>query len=332
MENIYLDFERPIEELENKIAELTNPGEEKVDSDVSNQIKELEKQANILRNKIFANLTPWQVTQLARHSQRPGTIDYISKIFTNFIELHGDRRYADDSAIIAGIASLDKQTVFIIGHQKGKDTKSNLRYNFGMPHPEGYRKALRVMKLAEKFKKPLITFIDTPGAYPGIGAEERGQGDAIAQNLFTLSQLKTQIIVTIIGEGGSGGALAIGVGDKILMLENAVYSVISPEGCAAILWEDKKKVAEAASTLRLTAKDLLELEVIDEIIPEPAGGAHRNIEEICRTLKKGLIKSLAEIQKHNSSTIVLKRYKKFRKMGRFIEKDLEKNIDNEEKI
>lgn len=324
--NIYLDFERPIEELENKITELTNEGQTGLD--VSNQIKKLEEQANMLRNKIFANLTPWQVTQLARHPQRPGITDYISKILTNFIELHGDRKYADDPAIIAGIASLDEQTVFIIGHQKGKDTKSNLRCNFGMPHPEGYRKALRVMKLAEKFKKPLITFIDTPGAYPGIGAEERGQGDAIAQNLFTLSQLKTPIIVTIIGEGGSGGALALGVGDKILMLENAVYSVISPEGCAAILWEDKKKVAEAASTLRLTAKDLLELEVIDEIIPEPPGGAHRNIDEICLTLKKGLIKSLHELQKHNSSTLALKRYKKFRKMGQFIEK----NIDNEEKM
>ncbi|MDI6735850.1 MAG: acetyl-CoA carboxylase carboxyltransferase subunit alpha [bacterium] len=326
MENIYLDFERPIEELENKIIELTNEG--KTGLDVSNQIKKLEEQANILRNKIFSHLTPWQVTQLARHPQRPGTTDYIANIFTNFIELHGDRRYADDPAIIAGIASLDEQTVFIIGHQKGKDTKTNLRYNFGMPHPEGYRKAGRVMKLAEKFKKPLLTFIDTPGAYPGIGAEERGQGDAIAQNLFTMSQLKTQIIVTIIGEGGSGGALAIGVGDKILMLENAVYSVISPEGCAAILWEDKKKVDSAAATLRLTAKNLLELEVIDEIIPEPVGGAHRNIDEICRTLKKGLSKSLSELQKHNSSTIVLKRYKKFRKMGQFIEK----NIDNEEKI
>lgn len=332
MENIYLDFERPIEELENKITELTNKG--RTGLDVCSQIKKLEEEVNVLRDKIFANLTPWQVTQLARHPQRPGTTDYISKILTNFIELHGDRRYADDPAIIAGIASLDEQTVFIIGHQKGKDTKSNLRYNFGMPHPEGYRKALRVMKLAEKFKKPLLTFIDTPGAYPGIGAEERGQGDAIAQNLFTMSQLKTQIIVTIIGEGGSGGALAIGVGDKILMLENAVYSVISPEGCAAILWEDKKKAAEAASTLQLTAKDLLELGVIDEIIPEPSGGAHRNIDEMCRILKKELVKSLLELQKHNSSTIVLKRYKKFRKMGQFIDSNncCEKNIDKKEKI
>ncbi len=326
MENIYLDFERPIEELENKITELTNEG--KTGLDVSNQIKKLEEQAKILKNKIYSHLTPWQVTQLARHPQRPGTTDYISNIFTNFIELHGDRSYADDPAIIAGIASLDEQTVFIIGHQKGKDTKSNLRYNFGMPHPEGYRKALRVMKLAEKFKKPLLTFIDTPGAYPGIGAEERGQGDAIAQNLFAMSQLKTQIIVTIIGEGGSGGALAIGIGDKILMLENAVYSVISPEGCAAILWEDKKKVVEAASTLRLTAKDLLELEIIDQIIPEPLGGAHHHIDEMCLTLKKELVKAIFELQKYNSSTLVLKRYKKFRKMGQFIEK----NIDKEEKI
>ncbi|MEW6095011.1 MAG: acetyl-CoA carboxylase carboxyltransferase subunit alpha [bacterium] len=319
MENIYLDFERPIEELENKIAELTNFSTRNSDLDVSNQIKELEKQAVTIKRKIFANLSPWQITQLARHPQRPVTIDYISKIFTNFIELHGDRKYSDDTAIICGVAYLEDQPVFIIGHQKGKDTKTNLQCNFGMPHPEGYRKALRVMKLAEKFKKPIITFIDTPGAYPGIGAEERGQGEAIAQNLFVLSQLKTPIIVTIIGEGGSGGALAIGVGDRILMLENAIYSVISPEGCAAILWEDKKKVEESAATLRLTAKDLLELEAIDEIIPEPLGGAHRNIDEMSNELKKALIKNLHDLQKCNSSTIVLKRYKKFRKMGKFIE-------------
>jgi len=322
MGNTYLDFERPIEELENKIAELINLSASKTNLDVSNQIKELEKQVVTIKRKIFANLTPWQTTQLARHPQRPGTTDYISKIFTNFIELHGDRKYGDDPAIICGAAFLEEQPVFIIGHQKGKDTKSNIQYNFGMPHPEGYRKALRVMKLAEKFKKPLITFIDTPGAYPGIGAEERGQGEAIAQNLFVLSQLKTPIIVTIIGEGGSGGALAIGVGDKILMLENAIYSVISPEGCAAILWEDKKKVEEAAATLRLTAKDLLELEIIDEIIPEPLGGAHHDIDKMCNELKKALIRQVKELQKYNSSAIVLKRYKKFRKMGKFIEKDL----------
>lgn len=318
MNNIYLDFERPIEELENKITELTNLITTKPDSDIANRIKELEKQVTTIKHKIFANLTPWQITQLARHPQRPGVTDYISKIFKNFIELHGDRRYSDDAAIICGIASLDDQTVFVIGHQKGKNTKTNLAYNFGMPHPEGYRKALRVMKLAEKFKKPLITFIDTPGAYPGIGAEERGQGEAIAQNLFTLSQLRTPIIVTIIGEGGSGGALAIGVGDRILMLENAIYSVISPEGCAAILWEDKKKVEESALALCLTAKDLLELEVIDEIIPEPSGGAHRNIDEMCNNLKKALTEHLQQLQKHNSSTIVLKRYNKFRNMGRFL--------------
>lgn len=329
MGNTYLDFEQPIEELENKISELTNLTTNKSEVDVSNQIKELEKQAATIKRKIFAHLTPWQITQLARHPQRPTTIDYISKIFKNFIELHGDRRYGDDAAIIGGIASLEDQSVFIIGHQKGKDTKTNLQCNFGMPQPEGYRKALRIMKLAEKFKKPLLTFIDTPGAYPGIGAEERGQGEAIAQNLFVLSQIKTPVIVTIIGEGGSGGALAIGVGDRILMLENAIYSVISPEGCAAILWEDTKKVEEAADTLKLTAHDLLNLEVIDEIIPEPLGGAHHNIDEICNELKKALLKHLQELQKYNPSTIVLQRYKKFRKMGKFIEKDIEKNIDNE---
>lgn len=314
---VYLDFERPIEELENEIAELRKI--EKNNPDVADKIKELEKQLVKVKQKIFANLTPWQITQLARHPQRPVTIDYISKVFENFIELHGDRRYGDDAAIICGIGYLEDQTVFIIGHQKGKDTKTNLRCNFGMPHPEGYRKALRVMKLAEKFKKPIITFIDTPGAYPGIGAEERGQGEAIAQNLLSISQLKTPIIVTIIGEGGSGGALAIGIGDRILMLENAIYSVISPEGCAAILWEDKEKVEESASTLKLTAKDLLELELIDEIITEPLGGAHRNVDEISDSLKKALVKHLRDLQKYNPSTIVLKRYKKFRKMGIFLE-------------
>ncbi|MEW6607243.1 MAG: acetyl-CoA carboxylase carboxyltransferase subunit alpha [bacterium] len=319
MGNTYLDFERPIEELENKITELTSISQTKQDLDVTKQVKELEKQVATIKRKIFANLTPWQITQLARHSQRPNTIDYISKIFTDFIELHGDRKYSDDPAIIGGIAFLEDQCVFIIGHKKGRDTKSNLLCNFGMPHPEGYRKALRIMELAEKFKKPLLTFIDTPGAYPGIGAEERGQGEAIAKNLFTLSQLKTPIIVTIIGEGGSGGALAIAIGDRTLMLENAIYSVISPEGCAAILWEDKDKAPESAATLRLTAKDLLELEIIDEIIPEPTGGAHRNIDEICDNVKKALIKHLYELQKHNTSTLVLKRYKKFRKMGRFSE-------------
>jgi len=319
MGNIYLDFEQPIEELENRIAELTNLTSSKTGVDVSDQIKELEKQAMTIKRKIFTHLTPWQRVQLARHPQRPTTIDYISKIFKNFMELHGDRKYADDAAIICGIASLEDQTVFLIGHQKGKDTKTNLKRNFGMPHPEGYRKALRVMKLAEKFKKPLITFIDTPGAYPGIGAEERGQGEAIAQNLFCLSQLKTPIIVTIIGEGGSGGALAIGIGDRILMLENAIYSVISPEGCAAILWEDKKEIEKSATTLKLTANDLRELEVIDEIIPEPLGGAHSNMEEICKEVKKALLKHLQELQKYNPSTLVLQRYKKFRKMGRFME-------------
>jgi len=329
MGNIYLDFERPIEELENKITELTNLSKSKAGVDVSIQIKELEKQVETIKRKIFTHLTPWQIIQLARHPQRPVTIDYISKIFKNFIELHGDRKYADDTAIICGFASLEDQPVFLIGHQKGKDTKTNLQCNFGMPHPEGYRKALRVMKLAEKFKKPIITFIDTPGAYPGIGAEERGQGEAIAQNLFSLSQLKTPIIVTIIGEGGSGGALAIGVGDRILMLENAIYSVISPEGCAAILWEDKKKVEESAASLKLTAHDLLELEVIDEIIPEPLGGAHRNVDEICNELKKALLKHLQELQRYNPSTLVLQRYKKFRKMGKFIENIEEKKVDKE---
>lgn len=265
-------------------------------------------------NKI-RQISPWQRVQLARHIKRPGVIDYISMLLTDFVQLHGDRFFGDDPAIIAGIGRFEQESVIVIGHQKGHDVKTNIKCNFGMPHPEGYRKALRIGKLAEKFKKPIITFIDTPGAYPGIGAEERGQAEAIARNLLEFSQLKTPIIVVIIGEGGSGGALAIGIGDRVLMLENAVYSVISPEGCASILWKDKSKVEEAASTLRLTAPDLLELKIIDEIIPEPSGGAHLNYKEAAQNLNVAIQQHLFEIKAEKLSVLISKRYKRIREIG-----------------
>lgn len=311
--NSLLDFERPINELEKEIEALstaTSPEEKE-------KLKNLQKECEELKQKIFAELTPWQRTQIARHILRPGITDYIPRIFSEFIELHGDRLFGDDRAIIAGIAKLNNEYVFLIAHQKGKDTTSNIACNFGMPNPEGYRKAARIMRLAEKFKKPLITFIDTPGAYPGIGAEERGQGEAIAKNLLIMSRLKVPIIAVIIGEGGSGGALAIGIADKILMLENAVYSVISPEGCAAILWNDKSKVEEAAETLHLTATDLLKLQIIDEVIPEPLGGAHRNYDEIAQNVKKAINKHLNKLKAMDINTLLNKRFKKYQNMGEF---------------
>lgn len=265
-------------------------------------------------NKI-SQISPCQRVQLARHIKRPGVIDYISMLLTDFVQLHGDRLFGDDPAIIAGIGRFEQESVIVIGHQKGHDVKTNIKCNFGMSHPEGYRKALRIGKLAERFKKPIITFIDTPGAYPGIGAEERGQAEAIARNLLEFSQLKTPIIVIIIGEGGSGGALAIGIGDRVLMLENAVYSVISPEGCASILWKDKSKVEEAASTLRLTAPDLLELKIIDEIIPEPSGGAHLNYKEAAQNLNVAIRQHLFEIKAEKLSVLISKRYKRIREIG-----------------
>jgi acetyl-CoA carboxylase carboxyl transferase subunit alpha len=311
--NSLLDFERPINELEKEIEALstaTSPEEKE-------KLKNLQKECEELKQKIFAELTPWQRTQIARHILRPGITDYIPRIFSEFIELHGDRLFGDDRAIIAGIAKLNNEYVFLIAHQKGKDTTSNIACNFGMPNPEGYRKAARIMRLAEKFKKPLITFIDTPGAYPGIGAEERGQGESIAKNLLIMSRLKVPIIAVIIGEGGSGGALAIGIADKILMLENAVYSVISPEGCAAILWNDKSKVEEAAETLHLTATDLLKLQIIDEVIPEPLGGAHRNYDEIAQNVKKAINKHLNKLKAMDINTLLNKRFKKYQNMGEF---------------
>ncbi|MFH1961616.1 MAG: acetyl-CoA carboxylase carboxyltransferase subunit alpha [bacterium] len=309
-----LPFESPIDELEEKIANLLTISSEKAKEEISQLQKEYEE----LIQRIFLSLTPWQKTQIARHIRRPCIMDYIPRIFDEFVELHGDRLIGDDRAIITGMAKLDGETVFVIAHQKGKDTPTNIACNFGMPNPEGYRKAARIMRLAERFKKPILTFIDTPGAYPGIEAEKNGQGEAIARNLFILSRLKTPVIATVIGEGGSGGALAIGVADKVLMLEHAVYSVISPEGCAAILWNDRSRTEEAAATLHLTAKDLLELQIIDEIIPEPLGGAHRNYNEAAQKIKKVTIKHLNKLKDMDLSVLIEKRYEKYQKMGKFI--------------
>jgi len=311
-----LDFERPILELEKKIEELKAFASQKK-IDLSNEIKRLEEKLNQLEKDIYGKLTAWQRVQIARHPQRPYTLDYINLMMTDFIELHGDRLFGDDKAIVTGLAKLDGEKIFIIGHQKGRDTKENIFRNFGCAHPEGYRKALRCMKLAEKFKIPLISFIDTPGAYPGIGAEERGQAQAIAENLRVMANLEIPIIVCVIGEGGSGGALGIGVGDRILILENAYYSVISPEGCAAILWRDSSKAPEAAEALKLTAKDLLELGIVDEIIPEPLGGAHRDHKMIADNLKKAIRRNLNELKDIPISKLLNLRYEKFRKIGVF---------------
>jgi len=316
--DVHLDFEKPIIELEKKIGELKKFTDSE-EMDLSGEIKELEKKAEKLKKEIFANLTPWQRIQLVRHPRRPYTLDYINLIMDDFQELHGDRSFSDDKAIVGGLAKLAGQPIVIIGHQKGRDTKENLRRNFGMSHPEGYRKSLRIMKLAEKFGLPVITFIDTPGAYPGIGAEERGQAGAIAENLREMSHLKVPIVSLVIGEGGSGGALGLGIGDKVLMLENAVYSVISPEGCAAIIWKERSKAPEAAKALNLTAQDLLGLGIIDEIIPEPLGGAHQDYAGSASNLKKALKSNLEELAKLSGSELIEKRYSKYRKMGKFLE-------------
>lgn len=313
-----LDFERPILELERKIKELKNFASTE-NLDLNKDIKRLEERLEKLKRDIYDNLTPWQRIQIARHPRRPYTFDYIEMIMTDFIELHGDRLFADDKALIGGLAKLDGQNLVIVGHQKGKDTKENLARNFGCAHPEGYRKALRLFKMAEKFHFPILSLIDTPGAYPGIGAEERGQAEAIAENLKAMSQLKTQVLVVVIGEGGSGGALGIGMGDRICILENAYYSVISPEGCAAILWKERQKAPDAAQALRLTAKDLLNLGVIDEVIPEPLGGAHRNPREAAHNLKRALTRHLKELKSLPLDELFKLRYQKFRKIGMFKE-------------
>lgn len=312
------DFEKPVVELEKKILEMEEYARE-TGVDLSEDIKRLTKKAQTLRKDIYSKLTPWQRVQLARHPDRPYTLDYIGRMVTDFVELHGDRYFADDPAIVAGIGKLDGHKIAIIGHQKGRDVKENLHRNFGMPHPEGYRKAHRVMNLAAKFNLPIISLLDTPGAYPGIDAEERGQAEAIARNLLEMSHLPVPIIITIIGEGASGGALGIGVGDTIFMLENCWYSVISPEGCAAILWRDNAKASLAAEAMKLTAPDLLKLKIIDKIIKEPPGGAHWDHDEAARILKKQLIDEIVRLQKMDSRELVNKRVEKFEKMGYWTE-------------
>ncbi len=315
-----LDFEKPVVELQKKIGELKRfTSDKKID--LSGEIKRLEEKLEHLRRDIYGKLTPWQRVQISRHPHRPYTFDYIQLIFKDFVELRGDRCFRDDKAIVAGLARLDGQKVLVIGHQKGRDTKENLMRTFGCAHPEGYRKALRLMGLAEKFGIPVVIFIDTPGAYPGIGAEERGQAQAIAWNLREMVSIKTPLVAVVIGEGGSGGALGIGVADRICVLENAYYSVISPEGCAAILWKNSVKAPEAADALKLTAQDLLRFGVIDEIIKEPLGGAHGDPQEAARAIKAAVKKHLVELLKVSREELVEARYQKFRRMGEFEESD-----------
>ena len=316
MAKTVLDFERPIVELEKKIDEMKTVMQ---DLEISDEIDALEAKIEELRRSVYSNLTRWQKVQLARHPDRPYTLDYLGKVFTDFTELHGDRHFGDDKAIVGGFAQLEGRTVMVIGHQKGRDTKSNLYRNFGMANPEGYRKALRMMKLAAKFGKPVITLIDTPGAYPGLEAEERGQAEAIARNLFEMAQLPVPIVVVIIGEGASGGALAVGVGDLILMLENTWYSVIAPESCSSILWRSWEFKEQAAEALRLTAPDLLEQGIIDRIVPEPMGGAHRNPSEAAMLLKTVLVEEITQLSKMKPEPLVKQRIRKFSAMGKVSE-------------
>ncbi len=314
----FLDFEQPIAELEAKIEQLRFVGDDS-QINISGEIERLKGNSRTLTKKIFSHLSSWQIAQLARHPLRPYTLDYLDTVFTDFQELHGDRMYADDKAMVGGLARLEGIPVMVIGQQKGRDTKERVQRNYGMPRPEGYRKAMRLMKLAERFGLPIITLIDTPGAYPGVGAEERGQSEAIARNLFVMATLKTPLIAVVIGEGGSGGALAIGVGDRLLMLEYAIYSVISPEGCASILWKSADKAEAAAEALGLTAERLAELDLVDEIIKEPLGGAHRDLESMSEALKTTLLKHLADLQAMPTDKLVELRNRRIRSMGRFRE-------------
>ncbi len=316
---LWLDFELPLVELEEQIQSLQDSAAVK-GMDVDDEIVRLQKKANRLGKEIFSKLEPWQRVQLARHPRRPTTNDYIHYIFNDFVELHGDRMFRDDEAIVAGMASLGDRKVMVLGHQKGRDTKSNIRRNFGMAHPEGYRKALRLMEMAARFERPVVTFIDTPGAYPGLGAEERGQAEAIARNLREMADLPVPIVVVVTGEGGSGGALALGVGDRVFMLENSIYSVISPEGCAAILWRDGAKSKEAAKAMKLTSADALRLGVIDGVIPEPVGGAHRDHKAIALEIKAVIQDNLAELAGLSVDDLLDKRLQKFLDMGVYEEK------------
>ncbi|HUW98393.1 MAG TPA: acetyl-CoA carboxylase carboxyltransferase subunit alpha [Acidiferrobacter sp.] len=319
MNQNYLDFEQSIADLEAKIEALrfldSSSG-----ADINDEIMRLRAKSHRLTQSIFSSLTAWQVSQLARHPQRPYALDYVGRIFESFDELHGDRLYADDPAIIAGVGRLDDIPVAVIGHQKGRDTREKVRRNFGMPRPEGYRKALRIMRLAERFHMPVITLIDTMGAYPGVGAEERGQSEAIARNLYVMSALKTPIVSAVIGEGGSGGALAIGVGDRMLMLQYATYSVISPEGCASILWKSADKAAQAAESLGITAESLMRLGLIDQIVPEPLGGAHRDADAMAATLKTALKEAVDRLQDIPPDDLLARRYTRLRQYGQFEER------------
>ncbi|MCT8823664.1 acetyl-CoA carboxylase carboxyl transferase subunit alpha [Glaesserella parasuis] len=311
----YLDFELPIAELEAKIEALRSAVGNDNKINLDDEIARLQKKSEELTKKTFSDLDAWQISRMARHPSRPYTLDYIERIFTEFDELAGDRAFADDTAIVGGIARLDGRPVMVIGHQKGRTVKEKVKRNFGMPAPEGYRKALRLMQMAERFNMPIITFIDTPGAYPGIGAEERGQSEAIARNLREMSTLKVPVICTVIGEGGSGGALAIGVGDKVNMLQYSTYSVISPEGCASILWKSAEKASTAAEVMGLTAPRLKELELIDNIVPEPLGGAHRNFDEMAANLKQRLLEDLADLDPLNAEALLDRRYQRLMGYG-----------------
>jgi acetyl-CoA carboxylase carboxyl transferase subunit alpha len=315
----FLDFEQPIAELQERIESLQASHDEHDTLDVSKELEQLQKKHTSLLFNTYNKLSAWQVSQVARHPQRPYTLDYIETLFTDFEELHGDRAFSDDPAIIGGIGRLDDVPVMVIGHQKGRDVKSRQYRNFGMPRPEGYRKALRLFKLAEKFNLPIVTLIDTPGAYPGIGAEERGQSEAIARNLYVMAELKTPILGIVIGEGGSGGALALGVVDQLLILQHSIYSVISPEGCASILWKSADKAADAAETLGITAEKLKALGLVDQIVPEPLGGAHRGVDEIMKTLKDAIKKNLAMLQKQQIDQLLEKRYERLMSYGKFKE-------------
>lgn len=315
MSQEYLDFELPIAELEAKIESLRAVSEQDGKIDLDDEIKRLQKKSEELTKKTFANLDAWQVSRMARHPNRPYTLDYIEHIFTEFDELAGDRAFADDKAIVGGIARLDGRPVMVIGHQKGRTTKEKVRRNFGMPAPEGYRKALRLMEMADRFNMPIITFIDTPGAYPGIGAEERGQAEAIARNLREMAQLKVPVICTIIGEGGSGGALAIGVGDKVNMLQYSTYSVISPEGCASILWKSAEKASTAAEVMGLTAQRLKELNLIDSIVAEPLGGAHRDVAQMAENLKQQILADLQDLAPLSTEDLLDRRYQRLMSYG-----------------
>ncbi|HOP15444.1 MAG: acetyl-CoA carboxylase carboxyl transferase subunit alpha [Chromatiaceae bacterium] len=310
----FLEFEQPIAELQAKIEELRLVGNDN-EINIQEEIERLEGKSRSLTESIFSNLTPWQISQLARHPLRPYTFDYVSRIVDDFEELHGDRAYADDKAIVGGLGRIQGRPVMLIGHQKGRDTKEKILRNFGMPRPEGYRKALRLMKMAERFGLPVLTFIDTPGAYPGVGAEERGQSEAIARNLFEMAGLRTPIIATVIGEGGSGGALAIGVADRVLMMQYSTYSVISPEGCASILWKDAEKAPLAAEAMAITSKHLKEFKLIDDIVPEPLGGGHRDPDAVARNLKKALLGALDTVREVAIDHLLEQRYERLMTYG-----------------